>query len=777
MSFIIYSLCLNLIYTLYVLLSMYKDKSLDYNMTTSISQQFDAPYDPNEHEASVLDMWRNYNYENPDTCIQNGFTTPDAPCFSIVLPPPNVTGVLHLGHALTITIEDIMVRYKRMKGYRTLWIPGTDHAAIATQTKAEKQLEKEGIKKQDLSRAEFFEKIQEYAITNQNTIKQQITRMGASLDWSREAFTLDDRREKAVRTAFKKMYEDGLIFQKERVINWDPKGRTTVSDDEVEHQTGTATLYTFRYSTDFPIPIATTRPETKVGDTAVAVHPDDDRYNNYIGETYNVPFAGENLSLTIIGDSSIDMDFGTGAVGVTPAHSMADWELAQKHDLPLKQVIDERARMTAGVEGVIGEKTQVARERIVDWLRDHNLIENEKEVEQNISTAQRSGGVIEPIPKMQWFIDVNKEFVIPRSNISGISSGQRTTLKTLMRSAVENGDITFIPNRYIKNYYNWIDKLRDWCISRQIIYGHRIPVWYRKDNNGTILETHVDVEEPSAPSSDEIWEQDPDTLDTWFSSGLWTFSTLGWPDDTDDLATYHPTNMLETGHDILFFWIARMILMSTYLLGEVPFTHTYLHGTIRDANGITMSKSRGNGIDPLEVIQEYGTDALRMALIVGNTPGTDLSVSYERFKAHKKFTNKLWNVARFIYTNACSDTHAQNATYIPQHQVYYDEFTTFKNQLTKEMDAHQFHVASDKLYNYIWHTFADTILEDMKKSIVNGTDGERHSANRLLYQIFIECIHLLHPFTPFITETLWSFLRPEDKSDPLMIQKWPDKNS
>ena len=742
--------------------------------STDLPEELNRPYSPLEHEEGVIQAWERSGYYGPDKCVEGGYTEDEADTFSIVLPPPNVTGVLHLGHALTISLEDAMVRYKRMRGYRTVWIPGTDHAAIATQVKAEKQLEKEDIKKQDLSREELFARIQEYALENQHTIKEQLHRIGASLDWSREAFTLDDKRERAVRTAFSQMYEDGLIYRGYRVVNWDPKERTTVSDDEVVHEESTATLYTFRYSHDFPIPIATTRPETKLGDTAVAVHPDDERYQQYIGETYEVPFAGTTLEITVIGDEEIDTTFGTGAVGVTPAHSATDWHLARKHNLPLVPVIDEAARMTVGMEGVKSAKTADAREHVVEWLRKEDLLMNEEEVEQNISTAQRTGAVIEPLPKEQWFVDVNKPFTMGATTLSGVHEGDEVTLKQLMRTAVETGDITFIPERYVTNYHRWIENLDDWCISRQIIYGHRIPVWYAKDRNGEVTETYVGVD---APEGDE-WEQDPDTLDTWFSSALWTFSTLGWPDDTQDLQLYHPTSMLETGHDILFFWVARMILMSTYLRGEIPFENVYLHGTVRDAQGRTMSKSLGNGIDPMEVIQEYGTDALRMALVTGNTPGTDISVSYEKFKAHQRFTNKLWNATRFVLSHLDNDVLRDPPELTKEHAQRLDELKVFTTEITKEMDTYQLHIASDKLYNYFWHTFADEIIEETKPILQEGSEKERRSGQYLLISILRTNLTMLHPFMPFVTEQLWSYLPlKEDGGELLMVEPWPSHSA
>ncbi|MEX0930157.1 MAG: class I tRNA ligase family protein, partial [Candidatus Paceibacterota bacterium] len=474
-------------------------------MEPTIPNELLSPYDPVSNEQAIYDRWLSSGFFHPETQIEKGALPPDAPSFSMVLPPPNVTGMLHNGHALTITIEDIMIRYKRMRGFRTLWIPGTDHAAIATQSKVEKQLDKEGVKKQDLGREKFLEKVNEFAMESQSTIQNQIRRMGASIDWEREAFTLDETRQKAVYAAFKRMFDDDLIYRRHRIVNWDPKGQTTVSDEEVEHQEGSATLYTFRYSSDFPIPVATTRLETKIGDTAVAVHPEDKRYKQFIGQEFEVTFCGVDLRLKIIGDEAIDPEFGTGAVGVTPAHSQTDWEIAERHDLQISQVIDERARIIGASEQLNGKKTKEAREEIVAWLRENGLLEKEETIEHNISTAQRSGGVIEPLPKLQWFVDVNKEFTLPRSNITGIESGETVTLKKLMRAAVESGDIRFIPERFTKNYFNWIDNLRDWCISRQIWYGHRIPVWYRGE------EIRVGGESPEDAATGEAWEQDPDT--------------------------------------------------------------------------------------------------------------------------------------------------------------------------------------------------------------------------------------------------------------------------
>ncbi|MDO8579525.1 MAG: valine--tRNA ligase, partial [bacterium] len=545
----------------------------------NIPSKFLKPYDPKTTEEKIYKSWQESGFFNPDTCIEKGTTKADAPVFSIVQPPPNVTGTLHMGHALATTLEDIMVRYHRMKGFRTLWIPGTDHAAIATQAKVESIIYKEeGKRRQDIGREELLKRIDTYAKQSHDTIVRQIERLGASVDWSREAFTLDKDRNLGVRTAFKKMYDDGLIYRGYRIVNWDPKGQTTISDDEIVYTEGTGTFYTFRYSKDFPISIATTRPETKVGDTAVAVHPDDARYKMFIGKEYDIDFAGTKIHIKIVGDDAVDPQFGTGAVGVTPAHSHVDWEIAQRHQLPVVPVINEYARMSVDSPLLKDKKVLDARTTVVEWLKSQNLLEKEEEIPQNIATAERTGGIIEPLPKLQWFIDVNKK----------IASRQNKSLKDLMREAVGRDGITIIPDRFEKVYMHWIENLRDWCISRQIWYGHRIPVWYKES------QIYCDTEAPKGAG----WIQDDDTLDTWFSAGLWTFSTLGWPKKTADLTTYHPTSVLETGYDIIFFWVARMILMSTYLLGEVPFRTVYLHGLVRNADGSKMSKSVG-AVDPI----------------------------------------------------------------------------------------------------------------------------------------------------------------------------------
>jgi len=727
--------------------------------------EFESKYDYIKNEEEINKLWENAGFFNPDVCIQKGITKKDAKSFSIILPPPNVTGTLHMGHAAMLVIEDIMVRYARMNGKKTLWIPGTDHAAIATQSKVEKIISKEeGKTRYDLGREEFIKRVNAFAKESHDTIVHQIKRMGASLDWSRETYTLDEKREISVRTAFKKMYDAELIYRAYRVVNWDPKGQTTISDDEIVYETRKAKFYTFKYGKIlsgpqkgelFPISISTTRPETKFGDTAVAVHPDDERYKKFIGNVYDVDFCGTPIHIKVIADSATEKDFGTGALGVTPAHSMIDWEIAQRHNLPLKQIIDEHARMMVENDLVIGKKTTEAREIIVEELRKNGLIEKEEEISQNISTAERTAGIIEPLPKLQWFIAVNKKFKT--------ENGDEKTLKELMIESVANGDIKIIPEQFEKIYFNWIQNLRDWCISRQIWFGHRIPVWYKGE------EIYVGVEAPK----EDGWEQDQDTLDTWFSSGLWPFSALGWPEQTNDLKTYFPNSVLETGYDIIFFWVARMILMSKFIMNEVPFKKVYLHGLVRDDKGRKMSKSLGNAIDPLTMSDKYGADATRISLIIGAAAGNDIKLSEDKIRGYRNFSTKIWNIARFIYMNKPieknSDLTFSNEMFSENHKKYIDEINKLKIEVTQNIEDFEFHLSAEKLYHYIWHTLADKIIEAEKETLKNGSEKEKYESYKILEYLLTESMKLLHPFMPFITESVYRKFYPEKI---LMVEKW-----
>jgi valyl-tRNA synthetase len=726
-----------------------------------MNEKFLKPYNPQETEPKIYKMWEESGYFNPDNLPERHKEK-----YTISMPPPNVTGILHMGHALMVTLEDVMIRYQRMRGKKTLWLPGTDHAAIATQSKVEKIIKKEEDKSRyDLGREELLKRIDTFAKQSHDTIISQIKTFGASCDWSREAFTLDEKRNKAVRLVFKKMYDDGLIYRGYRIVNWDPKGQTTISDDEIVYEERDAKFYTFKYSKDFPISISTTRPETKIGDVAVAVHPEDERYQQYIGKEYDAVFCGVPIHIKIIADKEVDKEFGTGALGVTPAHSMIDWEMGQKNNLPIIPVIDEKARMIVGDERILGKKVTEAREVIVEWLKSEGLLEKEETVKQNVSTAERTGGIIEPLPKLQWFVAVNKEFTIPHSEINGIQSEQKTTLKEIMRNAVEKGQINILPDYFSKTYFHWIDKLSDWCISRQIWYGHRIPVWYKEE------EIYCGEEALTG----EGWTQDEDTLDTWFSSALWTFSTLGWPEKTEDLSFYHPTDVLETGYEILFFWVARMIMMTGYNLGTIPFHTIYLHGTVRDTKGRKMSKTLGNGIDPIDIANKFGADAGRMSLIIGNTPGTDMNISEDKVKAYKNFANKIWNITRFILESVKEEKFDNNfIDFSNEDKKLIEERDNLFVDITKDMEEYRFYMAADKIYQYTWKKFADVILEESKKIFNEGKEKDKRSRKQFLLGTLRNIITSLHPFMPFVTEEIWQSIK--DKEDNiLMIENWPVK--
>lgn len=724
-----------------------------------MSTELPKAYNPKETEGKIYKLWEESGYFNPDNLPGDRKEV-----FSIVLPPPNVTGILHMGSALMLVIEDILIRYARMQGKKALWLPGTDSAAIATQARVEKDIQKkEGKNRNDLGREELLKRIEKFIEENKTAILSQVRSIGSSIDWSRYAYTMDAPRYNAVMTAFVRMYEAGLIYRGNRIVNWDPKGQTVISDDEIEYEERDAKLYTFKYWKEFPISISTTRPETKVGDTAVAVNPDDPRYKEYVGKEFNGEFAGAKLNIKIVADRNVEKEFGTGALGVTPAHSHTDWEIAEQFNLPRIQVINEHAKMTESAGSLVaGLKTLEAREKIVNWLKEHQLLEREESIKHNISLAQRTGGIVEPLPKLQWFMDVNKKFTLAHSEIPGIDSGSDVSLKDIMRTAVEGGAITILPDHEGKKYFHWINNLRDWCISRQIWFGHRIPIWYKGD------EIYCGL----IPPSGQDWQQDPDVLDTWFSSSLWTFSTLGWPEITDDLKKYHPTTVLETGYDILFFWVARMILMSGFHLGQVPFKTVYLHGLVRDEKGRKISKSLGNNIDPLEMIEKYGTDAVRMSLIVGTATGADSKISELKIKGYKHFANKLWNIARFILMSL-PEKIDPNTPLVSEDKALLDELEMTVKDVTQDMDNFRFYLAAEKIYHYIWHNFADKIIEESKANLASEDSAIRASSQRMLLELLVTSLKLLHPFMPFVTEEIWSKLPSWKGKQLLIVEEWP----
>ncbi|TSC56360.1 MAG: valyl-tRNA synthetase [Parcubacteria group bacterium Greene0416_79] len=763
-----------------------------------LHEKFLKPYNPQETEDHIYTLWEESGFFKPETRInadaetRMGADNQRASAFSMLLPPPNVTGALHMGHAATATIEDIMVRFHRMRGKKTLWVPGTDHAAIATQSKVEELLyQKEGKTRHDLGRDAFLARVEEFAETSRQGIISQLKKMGASLDWSRLAFTLDEARSRAVRSAFTRMYHDGLIYQGHRIVNWDPKLQTTVSDDEVEWKEEAAPFYYLKYG---PFVIGTARPETKFGDKYVVVHPKDARYANYAhGERIPLEWINGRITATVIKDEAIEMEFGTGAMTITPWHDTTDFEIAERHKLEREQIIDERGTLLPIAGEFAGMHIKKARTLIVEKLRGKDLIERTDErYLHRIATNSRGGGVIEPQIKKQWFVAVNKRFRIQESRIKNIEKGQEVTLKELMRTAVANGQIKIIPERFAKIYFHWIDRLRDWCISRQLWYGHRIPVWYRRTDTRTGIsnfqfpifkqaqnpnpqntgeEVYVGIETPKGDG----WEQDPDTLDTWFSSGLWTFSTLGWPAQTKDLERYHPTDVLDTGYDILFFWVARMILMSTYLVGDIPFRTVYLHGLVRDEGGKKMSKSLGNIIDPVEMIEKYGADAMRLSLIVGTAPGNDSRISENKIKGYKHFSNKLWNIARFIMEHTADAPYEEHFTaYGTRDAELWKELHALLEDITDDILECRFYLAAEKLYHYTWHTLADRILEESKELLKNGTPEAQRSRRQFLLYTLEKVLKSLHPFIPFVTEEIWQLWKqPATKEEMLMVQKWP----
>lgn len=717
-------------------------------------EKFLKPYDPTATEARIYQEWETSGFFNPDNLPGDRSDS-----FSIVLPPPNVTGILHLGHAYEDSLQDAVIRYQRMRGKRALWIPGTDSAAIATQARVEKNIQKEeGKSRHDLGREELVRRVAEFAKASEGTILSQVRRMGASLDWSRYAYTLDEPRNRAVATAFKRMYDAGLIYRGHRIVNWDPKGQTTISDDEIIYQEEKSVFYYFKYG---PFTIGTARPETKFGDKYVVMHPGDPRYAAWEhGQQIEVEWINGPITATVIKDESVDMEFGTGVMTITPWHSMVDFDIAERHNLEKEQIIDERGKMLPIAGEFAGMKITEARAKIVEKMREKGLVVKEEPYVHNVATAERTGGVVEPQIKLQWFIDVDRPFTIPHSEIPGIESGSTTTLKLLMFTAVESGSVHMPQEGFRKSYFHWIDNLRDWCISRQIWFGHRVPVWYGGE------EIHIGTEPPTP----EGWTQDPDVLDTWFSSALWTFSTLGWPDETNDLKTFHPTSFMSPAYEILNLWVSRMILMSGFHLGQVPFKAVLIHGLVRDKQGRKFSKSLGNGADPIEMIDRYGADALRMGLLVGAAIGSDISFDESKVKGYKHFANKLWNITRFVLDNTKdADVHAPLSE---SDEGLRDALDTLAQDVTADMEEYRIYMAAEKLYHYAWHELADKILEESKPILAGSDEAAKASRQALLLQLLDRTLRLLHPFMPFITEEIWQSMPTKD-ADFLMIAAWP----
>lgn len=706
-------------------------------------------YEPGEYEADMYALWERSEVFKADPSSHKKR-------FSISMPPPNETGTLSLGHALFLTLQDILARHARQQGKDVLWLPGTDHAALAVNAIIEKKLSDEGTDKHTIGREAFLERTREFVGNSRQTMLNQMRAMGASCDWTRLRYTLDPSLSRAVQEVFVKMYNDGLIYRGNRIVNWDPNLETNVSDDEVQYVEEKTTFYIFQYG---PFQIGTARPETKFGDKYVVMHPDDERYAQYRhGDTFEAEWLNGTVTATVIKDEAVDPQFGTGVMTITPWHDHTDFEIAERHNLDKEQIIDFHGKLLPVAGEFAGMPIAEARPKIAAKLAEKGLLvsTNDNYV-HNVAINERGKGKIEPQIRLQWFVDINKPVVEWK--------GKRRSLKEVLQDTVRSGDINIIPNRFEKTYFSWIDNLRDWCISRQIWWGHRIPVWYRQATDGR-EETYVGVQPPTDSSEGwHEWQQDPDTLDTWFSSSLWTWSTLIDPqlagnyelslqellEQSSDFKAYHPTSVLETGWDIIFFWVARMILSTTYATGQVPFKDVYLHGMVRAEDGKKMSKSRPESIiDPLTVIPEYGTDALRMALIMGVSPGNDQNWSKGKVEANRNFCNKLWNIARYVegIVGDAPDRRGMSAETPADHWVL-TKLQHVQRGIGADLDAYRFSEAYDKLYHFVWDDVADWYIEASKAT-----------PNIPVLAYVLESILLLaHPFAPFVTETIWQTLK------------------
>ncbi len=726
-------------------------------------------YDFKSTEERIYAMWESGGYFQPHNDPNRPDFDPTVKPFVISIPPPNVTGELHLGHAMFVSMEDLMIRYHRMKGCSTLWVPGTDHAGIATQLMVERALEREGLSREQLGREKFLERTWAWKEKYGGLITRQIRRLGASCDWTRERFTMDAGLSRAVREAFVRLYEKGLIYRGPRLINWSPGLKTAVSDLEVEYSEEPGTLYYFKYmltnSEEF-IPVATTRPETILGDTAVAVHPEDDRYQKYIGKKVIVPMLGREIP--VIADEYVAREFGTGALKITPGHDPNDYEIGHRHGLAVISMLDKQARVNENGGPYAGLDRFEARKKLWADMKAAGLVLREEPYTLNVPRSQRGGEIVEPMISEQWFVKIGP-------------------LAEKALTAVRNGDIKIVPEHFEKVYYNWLENIEDWCISRQLWWGHRIPVWYCADCGKETCAR----EDPSACAhcgSTRI-EQDSDVLDTWFSSGLWPFSTLGWPEETPDLKYFYPTSYMETGYDILFFWVARMIMSGLEFTGKAPFHTVYLHGLVRDEHGQKMSKTKGNVIDPLIVMDDFGTDALRFALLVGSTPGKDTNLSLKKVEANRNFANKLWNAARLVIAllqKAPTTPVSPEAKWTLADAFIFARLKVLTRDVERLFQTFQYGQAGQMLYDFFWSDFADWYLEIAKLQISEGGDRAFYTAD-LLVRVFETTLRLLHPFVPFVTEEIYghlkkacneysAYFKPQDGRwrEVLMIARWPE---
>ncbi len=711
------------------------------------SKNLSKVYDPKQVESHWYAVWEQNKYFAATMDA-------DKPNFSIVMPPPNVTGKLHMGHAMDNTMQDILVRYKRLCGYNTLWVPGTDHAGIATQAKVEAQLQEEGTNRYEVGREEFLRRTWAWKEEYGSTITNQLRKLGSSCDWDRERFTMDAGCSRAVREAFVRLYEKGLIYQGNYIVNWCPHCQTTISDIEVEHVDQAGKLYYFRYPTEDgtdSVEIATTRPETMLGDTAVAVHPQDARYSHLVGKNLVLPVVGRVIP--VIADEYVDMEFGTGAVKITPAHDPNDFEVGQRHNLPQVVVIDKTGKMNEMAGPYAGMDRYECRRQLVENLAESGVLTRVEDHNNSVGHCYRCHTVIEPMVSKQWFVKM-------------------APLAKPAIEAAKSGAVRFVPERFTKIYLGWLENIRDWCISRQLWWGHRIPVWYCRDC-GRVMCSTTDMEVCDQCGSHNI-EQDPDVLDTWFSSGLWPFSTMGWPDATKEMETFYPTSVLVTGRDIIFFWVARMLFDALEFTGQSPFRDVLIHGLVLDAQGRKMSKSLGNGIDPLQIVDAYGADALRFMLITGNTPGNDLRFQEERLEASRNFANKIWNAARFVLM------HLEDYQPVAEAEMEYtladrwilSRFHSTARDVTRMLDSYDLGEAGRLLYEFIWNEFCDWYIE-MTKPRLYGKAGERsrRAAQEIIAGLLRDTMVLLHPFMPFITEEIWQHL--PHSGETILLTQWP----
>ncbi len=709
------------------------------------------PYDPKETEERIYKLWEESGYFSPDKCEDK-----EAKPFTIIMPPVNANGSLHAGHGLVMTIEDIMVRYKRMRGFRTLWLPGLDHAGFETQVVYEKKLEKEGRSRFGMDREVLYKEILDFTLTNSSNIKNQIRKMGSSCDWSREKFTLDENVVKTVYQTFNKLYNDGLVYRGNRLVSWCSKHQTSFSDLEIKDEERVDSFYYLKYG---PFTIATARPETKFGDKYVVMHPKDNRYSNYShGQQIELEWINGPIKATIIKDESIDMEFGTGVMTITPWHDATDFEIAERHKLDKEQIIDEMGKLLPIAGEFAGLHINKARPLIIEKLKSKGLVEKvEENYKHVVRTCYKCGTIIEPQVKDQWFIK----------------------MKPLAEKAlekIESGEITYIPEHYKKISMNWLNDIKDWNISRQIVWGIPIPAKICASCGHGMADLDNKINKCNKCGGEV--RQDNDTFDTWFSSGQWPFVTLGFPEE-EDFKTFYPTDVMETAGEIIFFWVSRMIMLGLYVTGKAPFKIVYLHGLVLDAKGLKMSKSKGNVIDPLTLTEKYGTDAFRIGLVVGNTPGTSLALSEDKIKAYKNFANKIWNATRFVLEKTEGlDTNSMPA-FDEEDKKSNEELNALITEITKEMDEYKFYLVAEKLYHYFWHTFADILIERSKKKILAGNNAD--SAKALIYTQLETLLRLLHPFMPFVTEEIWQTMPARSsggvKDKLLMVEKWPTYSS